>query len=87
MKMFMDYSSGGSLCVIFANVFKTKMEQGWWVLHSELSFMYMFIYMKRFETLKNQKEKFNKKYPECFCLNQTYNIHQYLNVVDVRFFQ
>lgn len=29
MKMFMDYSSGGSLCVIFANVFKTKMEQGW----------------------------------------------------------
>lgn len=29
MKMFMDYSSGGSLCVILANVFKTKMEQGW----------------------------------------------------------
>ncbi|PFX30455.1 SWI/SNF complex subunit SMARCC2 [Stylophora pistillata] len=29
MKMFMDYSSGGSLCIIFANVFKTKMEQGW----------------------------------------------------------
>lgn len=38
------------------------------------------------ETLKNQKEKFNEKYPECFCLNQTYNMHQYLNVVDVRFF-
>jgi len=29
MKMFMDYSSGGSLCVILANMFKTKMEQGW----------------------------------------------------------
>lgn len=27
----MDYSSGGSLCVILANVFKTKMEQGWYV--------------------------------------------------------
>ena len=29
MKLFMDYSSGGSLCVILANVFKTKAEQGW----------------------------------------------------------
>ncbi|CAH3168343.1 unnamed protein product [Porites evermanni] len=29
MKLFMDYSSGGSLCVILANVFKTKLEQGW----------------------------------------------------------
>ncbi|XP_068715454.1 SWI/SNF complex subunit SMARCC2-like isoform X1 [Montipora capricornis] len=29
MKMFMDFSSGGSLCVILASVFKTKMEQGW----------------------------------------------------------
>ncbi|KAJ7365203.1 SWI SNF, matrix associated, actin dependent regulator of chromatin, sub c, member 2 [Desmophyllum pertusum] len=29
MKMFMDFSSGGSLCVILANVVKTKMEQGW----------------------------------------------------------
>ena len=29
MKMFMDYSCGGSLCVILANMFKTKMEQGW----------------------------------------------------------
>ena len=33
MKMFMDYSSGGSLCIIFANVFKTKMEQGWLVVY------------------------------------------------------
>ena len=56
MKMFMDYSSGGSLCVIFANVFKTKMEQGWWVLYSGLSFMYIFIYMWNIKKSKRKIE-------------------------------
>ena len=31
--MFLDYSSGGSLCHILATVFKTKTEQGWLVEH------------------------------------------------------
>ncbi|CAB4022278.1 SWI SNF complex subunit SMARCC2-like, partial [Paramuricea clavata] len=29
VKLFLDYSSGGSLCHILATVFKTKTEQGW----------------------------------------------------------